>query len=178
MSIELLFEAARIAVSGDPNDKRNFLLGCVGIRKDNAKIVSKNGAVISRTYENYRIISNAHAECRAIRKLGKRGTLYVSRVLKMNGALSMSRPCGGCRLRIKAAQVDKVWYTIDEFHYGIFDVASETDKIIEMPADFTSIRFGNFPCSSKDQQDFFNNVRPFQPPRRKDNRYIPFLTAH
>jgi hypothetical protein len=124
----LLREAGKIAVGNDPNDKRNFILGAIGIRKDGVSVSAKNGAVISSTFDDYRIISDAHAECRVIRKLGKCGTIYVSRVLKKDGTLAMARPCGICRLRIQAAQVKKVYYSIDPYHYGLYDpTASEND---------------------------------------------------
>lgn len=127
--LPFLLKAAKIALITDHNEKRNFLLAAVGIREDGAIISAKNGAVISSTYEDYRIISDAHAECRALRKMGKHGVLYVARVLKKDGSLAMSRPCGGCQLRIKAAKVSKVFYTINNNQYGIWNVIDETDRV-------------------------------------------------
>lgn len=129
----LLREAGKIALGNDPNDKRNFILGAIGIRKDGVSVSAKNGAVISSTFDDYRIISDAHAECRVIRKLGKLGTIYVARVLKKDGSLAMARPCGICRLRIQAAQVKKVYYSIDQYHYGLYDpTETEADRIYEV----------------------------------------------
>lgn len=147
MPIPLLFEAARVAIS--IQDKRNFLLGCVGVRKDSAIIKSANGSVISSSFSDYRIISDAHAEARTIRKLGKRGTLYVSRVLKLDGSLAMARPCLQCRLRIKFARVEKVFYSIDSYHYGVFDVATEKDRIVEISDEHARVRFGSFGMQNK-----------------------------
>lgn len=122
----LLKEAGKIAL-GD--DERNFLLGAIGVRQDGVNVSAKNGAVISSTYDDYRIISDAHAECRVIRKLGKCGTIYVARVLKKNGGFAMARPCGGCQLRIRAAKVKKVFYTINEKQYGIWYPESDRDEV-------------------------------------------------
>lgn len=128
--LDLLIEAAKAAVVGsDSNDKRNFLLGAIGIRKDGVSVSARNGAVISSSYENYRIIGDAHAECRVIKKMGKGGVLYVARVLKKDGSLAMSRPCGMCRLRIQAAEVQKVYYTINPQQYGVLDIVNDTDWV-------------------------------------------------
>jgi len=126
--LNLLKEAAKIG-SNSLYDKRNFLLGAIGIRKDGVLVAAKNGAVISSAFEDYRIISDAHAECRVLRKLGKQGVLYVARVLKKDGSLAMARPCGVCQLRIKAAQVKVVFYTVNDFQYGRWDPATDRDRI-------------------------------------------------
>lgn len=144
--LPLLREAAKIAVAENFN-KKNFLLGAIGIRKDGVAVAAKNGAVISSAYEDYRIISDAHAEVRVIRKLGKQGTIYVARVLKKDGTLAMARPCGGCQLRIAAAQVKKVFYTIDENHYGVFSYIDGSDKIYEVGSEQGRIS-NNAPQSS------------------------------
>jgi len=127
--LPFLLEAAKAALTAAPVDKRNFMLGAVGIRKDGAIVSAKNGAVISSTYEDYRIISDAHAEIRCLRKLGKGGILYVSRVLKKDGSLAMASPCNGCRLRIRAAKVQRVYYTVNDRQYGIWYVDMDRDLI-------------------------------------------------
>jgi tRNA(Arg) A34 adenosine deaminase TadA len=139
--LPLLLEAARIAIPTDPYDKRAFILGAVGVRKDGVMVSAKNGAVISSTFDDYRIIGDAHAECRVIRKLGKGGTIYVARVLKKDGTLAMARPCGSCRLRCAAAGVRKVYYSIDTDHYGVYHVHDSTDRIYEVNSEQASIRF-------------------------------------
>lgn len=146
LMITLLREAAKIALPNADNDKRNFMLGAIGIRKDGAIVSAKNGAVISSDYDDYRIISDAHAECRVLRKLGKRGILYVARVLKRDGTLAMARPCGSCRLRIQAAQVRRVYYSIDEYHYGVYLPHlpdDRCDRIYEVGNEQTRIRERN-----------------------------------
>jgi tRNA(Arg) A34 adenosine deaminase TadA len=129
----LLIKAGQVALSANVNDeKRNFLLGCVGQREDGSLTYSKNGAVITSSYNEYRIISDAHAEMRCLKKMGRGGILYTARVLKMDGNLAMARACPHCRLRIKMAGIEKVFYTIDQNHYGIYHVKTDTDKICEV----------------------------------------------
>lgn len=127
-----LISAGRVALSNDPQrDPRNFVLGCIGVRRDGVLVSGKNGAVISSTYDEYRIISDAHAETRVLKKAGRGAILYVARVLKKDGSFAMSRPCQGCQLRVKAAGVLKVYYTIDPNHYGIYYPSTGFDRIIE-----------------------------------------------
>lgn len=126
--LHYLKEAAKIATI-EEYYKRNFLLGCVGIRRDGAIVSAKNGAVISSTFDQYRIISDAHAECRVLRKLGKGGVLYVSRVLKKDGTYAMAKPCKVCSARIQHAKVQKVFFTIDQEHYGVWFPELDVYKI-------------------------------------------------
>lgn len=151
--LSLLLDAARIACAGH-GDRRNFLLGSIGIRKDGATVSAKNGAVISSsTFEDYRVVSDAHAECRVLRKLGKGGILYVSRILKKDGSLAMARPCHICQARIRAARVLKVFYTIDDYHYGIFDPSispeENSDKIYEVQGESRRIRGVSLPAAPR-----------------------------
>lgn len=131
--IELLKRAAQISLPSFDNDKRNFWLGCIGIRNDGTIVSSKNGsASFSSTVENYQLVPTSHAEGRVLRKLGKNGTLFVARVSKKDRSLTIARACGMCRVQIKAAKVKKVYYTIDNFHYGIWFPNSNLDKIYKM----------------------------------------------
>lgn len=123
--------AARISLPTDDNDPRNFWLGCVGVRRDGVIVSAKNGAVLASANYNYQLIPNSHAEGRTLRKLGKRGTLYVARVSKKTRSYAMARPCGVCQIRIRASNVDKVVYTINENQYGIWYPNSDTDKVFE-----------------------------------------------
>lgn len=131
--LNMLEIAARVALpSSYMNEKRNFVLGAAGKRRDGAIVSSRNGAVISSNFDEYRVIPEAHAEFRLLKKLGKADIIYVARVLKKDGNWAMARPCGSCRLRIKAAHIKKVCYTIDANHYGIWHVAEDVDRIYEI----------------------------------------------
>lgn len=130
--LPLLIKAGKVAIASNINDdKKNFLLGCIGIRaQDGVMVSAKNGAVITSSYNSYKIIGDAHAEMRVLKKMGRGGILYTTRILK-NGTFAMARACAGCRQRIKMAEVDRVYYTIDQNHYGVWLVKYDIDKIYD-----------------------------------------------
>lgn len=127
---ETLRQAAKIALPNDiAFDKRGFWLGCIGIRNDGALVYSKNGASqFSDSVKKYQLIPNSHAEGRLLRKIGKYGTIFVSRVSKKDMTLAMAKPCEMCQVRIKSMNIRKVYYTINETEYGIWEV--NIDKFI------------------------------------------------
>ncbi len=130
--LPLLLSAAKIAVPNDSSDKRNFWLGAIGIRKDGVSVSSKNGAAaFSASVESYQLTPNSHAEGRLLRKLGKYGVVYVSRVSRKDRSLAMARPCSMCQIRLRGNNVVKVYYSIDDHHYGIWYPEKDYDKIIE-----------------------------------------------
>lgn len=55
------------------------------------------------------------AETRLLRSLPRiavhGGVLYVTRVLRRDGTLSMARPCSTCQAWIKSRKIKEVWYT-------------------------------------------------------------------
>lgn len=129
--LELLRLAGEIALPTVDNDKRHFFIGAVGLRADGAQVVARNGAV--QFYEQIKrnqLLPGSHAETRCLKKMNCGGTLYVARIAKLNGEFAMSRPCLICRNHIKAKHVDKVYYTIDNNHYGIWYPKKDFDKII------------------------------------------------
>jgi hypothetical protein len=130
--LPLLLSAAELAVPHFNKDPRNFWLGAVGLREDGASVYSRNGAVsYSASVETYHLNPNSHAEGRLLRKLGKNGIVYVARVFRKDRTLAMARPCGMCQTRLRAFNVEKVYYTIDNNHYGIWYPKKDKDKIIE-----------------------------------------------
>jgi deoxycytidylate deaminase len=92
-------------------------------------VFSRNGAVYSTKVEDYQLLPEAHAECRALRKMDYGGTLYVSRISKRDKSLVMARPCPMCQIKIRAKGVKKVFYSINEFQFGVWTVRSDSDKI-------------------------------------------------
>ena len=131
--IELLRQAALVSLPSSDNDNRNFWLGCIGIRDDGALVSSKNGAVeFSSTVENYQLVPSSHAEGRVLRKLGKGGIIYVSRVSRKDRSYAMARPCPMCQVRLKAFDVKKVFYTINNIQYGVWYPDSDTDRIYKV----------------------------------------------
>lgn len=130
--LPLLLAAANLAPPNKDQDPRNFWLGAIAIRKDGVSVSSKNGAAsFSNSVETYHMTPNSHAEGRVLRKAGKGAIVYVARVFRKDRSLAMARPCGMCRIRLKAYNTEKVYYTIDDNHYGIWCPKTNTDKIIE-----------------------------------------------
>lgn len=130
--LPLLLAASKIALPTDKSDKRNFWLGAVGIRNDGVSVSSKNGAsAFSSSMEVYQLNPNSHAEGRLLRKMGKYGIVYVARVSRKDRSLAMARPCSMCQNLLKSSKVTKVFYTIDDHHYGIWQPHKNCDKIIE-----------------------------------------------
>jgi tRNA(Arg) A34 adenosine deaminase TadA len=125
--LDLLLFAAKIAVpEGNITlDNRNYWIGCCGLRKDGALVFSKNGAVYSTTVDDYQLIPESHAEGRVLRKMDWGGTMYVARVRRNDKSLGLSAPCTMCRVRIKSAGIKKVFYTINNYQYGMWDVKKD-----------------------------------------------------
>lgn len=128
--LDMLLLAAKVALPNDYHDARNFWLGCVGIRQDGAIVSGKNGAVHCTSINEYQLIPNSHAEGRVLRKLGKGGTIFVSRVSKINHSLAMAYPCPTCQVRITSFQVNKVYYTINPNQYGIWSVKKDLHRVV------------------------------------------------
>jgi tRNA(Arg) A34 adenosine deaminase TadA len=121
--------AAGVALSNDEDDIRNFWIGAVGIREDGVLVSSRNGPVFSTEVDNYQLVPTSHAEGRLLRKLGKYGTIYVARLKPGTRELGMSAPCPMCQVRIKSYKVDKVYYSINDDQYGVWDVNKDIHKI-------------------------------------------------
>ncbi len=122
--------AGKVALPpADSYDPRNFWLGCVGIREDGKIVSAKNGSVFSTETDNYQHLPNSHAEGRVLRKLGKGGIIFVSRIHKIGMEYAMSYPCAMCQTRIKAFNVKKVYYTINDEQYGIWVPHLDSDKV-------------------------------------------------
>lgn len=128
--LSLLHQAAEIARPSIQKDYRDFWLGAIGLREDGVMVSSKNGAASFRTeIKSYQLLPTSHAEGRVLRKHGRGGVIYVARVSKKDGSLAMARPCGMCQVKLRAAKVSKVYYTINNNTYGIWYPDSDTDKI-------------------------------------------------
>jgi tRNA(Arg) A34 adenosine deaminase TadA len=104
--------AIKIAQGGDDEDK-NYLLGCVALRQDNAIVVSTN--VRTQTPEH-----SAHAEYRTLRKAGHGSILWIARVDRY-GNLANAKPCKKCQALISNKLVKRVYYTITNDLYGVWD---------------------------------------------------------
>lgn len=129
--LDLLHQAAQIALPSTDKDYRDYWLGCIGIRTDGVQVSAKNGAAaFHTTVKSCHLLPESHAEGRVLRKLGGGGEVFVARVSKKDGSFAMARPCKMCQIKLRAAKVVKVYYTIDNDTYGIWLPNSNTDKII------------------------------------------------
>lgn len=130
MMLDFLLEAAELAVPTSNTDLRSFWLGALGVRRDGVIVSSRNGAVsFSSSVQMSNVNVNSHAESRLLRKLGKDGVIFVSRVLRKDRSLAMARPCPDCQLKIRAHRVKKVYYTINDNQFGIWFPKEDKDKV-------------------------------------------------
>lgn len=116
--------AGDVALPNDDNDKRNFWLGAVAVRRDGVVVRSRNGAVIANSMqEGHCSFPPAHAEARVLKKAGYGSILYVARVSRKDRRLAMARPCDDCMRLLKSYGVSKCYYTISPYEYGIITVS-------------------------------------------------------
>lgn len=132
--LNMLKLAGKVAISPDENDRRTYVLGCIGIRNDGVLVSARNGSIqhmFSKSLDPYESdkSSDYHAEGRALRKMDKGGILYVARVSRKDGSLAMSKPCCLCQAKIKAKKIEKVYYTINSYQYGVWHVESDKDIV-------------------------------------------------
>lgn len=111
-----LREAAAFACKEKLHDERCFWIGSIGERADGARVRSRNGSA-------EKVSPELHAEARLLKKLDFGSTVYVARVIRMNHALGMARPCRSCRAKMRAKGVKKVFYTISDQEYGVLDLS-------------------------------------------------------
>ena len=111
MSNSMLQMASRYAAGGI-EDEKDYLLGCIAVRRDGAIVCSRN----LRTEQPNPMV---HAEYRVLRKAGWGATLWVARVTRDN-KWAMAKPCKKCQAIIKSKGVQKVYYTISENEFGVW----------------------------------------------------------
>ncbi len=113
---KMLAVAAREATRGNDRfgERRQFMIGAVGIRKDGVMVYSRNVASAEPA-------PNHHAETRLVRKMTPGSVVWVARIAKGTGGWAMARPCPNCQRRLKAAGVEKVVYTIGPGEWGTME---------------------------------------------------------
>ena len=111
---KMLMAAALEATKGldRPMERRQFMLGAVGLRNDGVIVTSRNIASPEPAPEH-------HAETRLVRKLTPGSTVWVARVAKGTGDWAMSRPCHNCMRRLRTAGVSRVVYTVGPNEWGV-----------------------------------------------------------
>ena len=112
--VERHFALARVvATKGDTIDaRRRYRLGAVGIRYDGAIVSASN-------LPNRTPASEAHAEARLVKKLDVGSIVFVVRITRA-GLLTMARPCKRCQAKMRSRGVKRVYYSITENEYGVF----------------------------------------------------------
>lgn len=115
-------------------DCRDFLLGCVGRRRDGAIVHSNNGAYRSEMpfVTNSYQLPTVHAEGRVLRKLDSGGEIYVARLSKKTGMFAMARPCGMCQVLIQSKKCKKVYYSINATQYGVWYPDRDVDVVFSV----------------------------------------------
>jgi cytidine deaminase len=117
--VEYLLNKAAVLAGDAKNDKKRWLLACVAERSDGAIVSSVNHEAPDRHLE-------AHAEARVLKKVDRGAVLYISRVLRGDRRnWAMARPCPNCQRLIKKYGVKKVYYTIANGEYGIWNPQEE-----------------------------------------------------
>jgi deoxycytidylate deaminase len=147
-------QAAKMAIPNNDNDRlKNYWLGAVGIRADNALVYAKNLPVViddefykikyatrnpGQRIKSYQKQSGSHAEARCLQKMPKNSeAIYIVRISKTALAkgkieYAMARPCQTCEIAIRAKKIKKVYYSINDFQYGIYHPELEIDTIHEI----------------------------------------------
>ena len=104
-------------------DLRAFRLGAVGVRNDGILVSASNRPA---PYPH----PDAHAEARLTMKLTPGSEIWVARVRK-DGTLGIARPCPRCMVRIRAAGVRRVAYTISDCEHGVIHL--DRDEEVQRP---------------------------------------------
>lgn len=105
--------AAKLAAS--KSDRRVYLLGAVGIRRDGAMVASFNGPATQQS-------PRSHAEARLCQKLDFGApAVFVARVRVCDGTFGPAKPCARCEKKLSQKQIRKVYYTISDNEYGVLE---------------------------------------------------------
>lgn len=120
--VEMIQRAAEFASRRPPGDKRRYQIAAVGITPEGGIYHARNLAYHFSEDEqlSFRKEPSAHAEFKLARALSKGSVVYVARVLK-SGGLAIAKPCPMCMIALRAKQVKRVYYTIDDSSYGVIE---------------------------------------------------------
>jgi len=129
---QLLKFAGKVSIPSDDNDKRNFWLGAVAIRRDGCIVKAKNGAVMANSMSNNSTaFPPAHAEARCLKKAGRGAILFVARVNRKTKQLAMARPCHHCVKILYSYEVERCYFSISPNEYGVWTPESERIKLYD-----------------------------------------------
>ena len=103
---------SRVAKLAYSNLEKNFLVGCIALRRDGVEVQSTNSRVQIPHPQ-------AHAEARVLKKAGLGAILYVARVTR-DKKWCMAKPCASCQNLIRSRRVKRVVYTIGPNEFGVW----------------------------------------------------------
>ncbi len=109
--------AARLTMS--KKDRRQFLLGAVGIRHDGTMVSAINAPTEVPQ-------ARAHAETRLCRKLDVGSVVFVARCMKGTGQFALAKPCPSCLLAMRSRRVKRVYYTTGPDSYEVLNLTKPT----------------------------------------------------
>lgn len=110
-------------IASSKKDVRHFLVGAIGLRSDGVMVESFNSPTPFP-------VRQIHAEYRLLNKLDYNSNIYVARLKGENiSHFGMSAPCADCAKYIRTKKVNRVYYTINDSKYGIWDVKNDNHKI-------------------------------------------------
>jgi deoxycytidylate deaminase len=128
--------ASQVATAKD--DLRSFKIGALAIRSDEVIVCSANGPVqIDDCIYKGSCVRASHAEMRLCNKLDVGSVVFVVRIRPIDGKYGLARPCSNCLPVLLSKGVSKVYYTIDEFSYGIIKVKGK--KVVKESVVFKGI---------------------------------------
>lgn len=99
-------------VSRLKDDSRTYFHGAVGLRRDGVLVAASNGNPHSPEPKH-------HCEYRLLRKLGKGGTVFLTRTYA-DGTWAYSAPCIHCQKALLAREVRRCYYTTGPGMYMVW----------------------------------------------------------
>lgn len=108
--------AGQVAVKRISN--RNFYIGAIGIRNDQAIVIARNEAAMEPT-------PAVHAEARLAKRLDYGATVYVARIkfAKTNYAeYALAKPCPDCMRVLAHRRVKRIYFTISNNEWDLIDL--------------------------------------------------------
>lgn len=92
-------------------DNRRYYHGAVGLRADGVLVASANGNPTEPSPKH-------HCEARILRKLGKRGLVFLVRT-DSAGLWANSKPCIHCEKAMIAREVSRCYYTCGPGEFAV-----------------------------------------------------------
>lgn len=116
--------AAQLSLKADEKySARKACVGAIGFRTDGAIVHACSGG------DQLHISPGTHAESRLIKKLDKYAPeIYVARIRRDTMQFALARPCKTCLPFIKNRRIGKVYYTINQYEYGVIDIEALVER--------------------------------------------------